>query len=66
MLVDVIRVKAQMAYRGIDSKGLAEQMGISYTTLLYKFKNPAKFKIGEVQRMADLIGIEDVREIVFR
>lgn len=56
------RCRAQMALMGLDERRLAELVGMSHTTLWRRIRNPDELKIGELVKLAAVLGlgVEDV------
>lgn len=48
----VENVRIEMLRHGLDKRALSERMGISYQTMLDRFKRPENFSLGEIQTMA--------------
>lgn len=56
------RCRAQMVLLGLDDRALAEQIGMSHTTLWRRIRNPDELRVEELVKLIDALklGVEDV------
>ena len=56
-------IRIAMSAADINKIRLAKALDLSYPTMLKKLKSPDKFKIGQAERLCDILNI-DLREFV--
>ena len=64
-MFDVRKFDAQLALRNISRKELAEYLGISEATMYRKIKSGGRFSRDEINKMIDLLEIEEPMTIFF-
>lgn len=64
-MFDRKRLQAQMVLKGITGKELATKMGINEGTLYRKMGNDGDFSRSEIQKIMDILGIENPETIFF-
>lgn len=60
-----MRLKGQMAERGITAKALAQRTGIKYQTLVVKLRGKTDLKLEEAKKIKDAIGTQMPIEELF-
>jgi plasmid maintenance system antidote protein VapI len=56
---------AQMTLRNVSKKDLAEKLGINEVTLYRKINNDGYFTRAEINKLIEVLGIENPAEIFF-
>lgn len=64
-MFDKARFKAQIVLAGITSKELAEKLGINESTLYRKINNDGSFTRDEINKLIEILGIDNPQEIFF-
>ena len=64
-MFDKTRFKAQIVLAGITSKELARRLDINESTLYRKINNNGNFTRDEINKLIEIIGIENPQEIFF-
>lgn len=64
-MFDVKRFKAQMALRGMNGKKISEALGINEATFYRKLKADGDFSREEINKLIDILRIENPEEIFF-
>ncbi len=64
-MFDTRKFKAAMALKGVTLKELAEEIGISYTTLYRKIGNNGSFTREEINEIVKFLDITDPTPIFF-
>lgn len=64
-MVNTVELKVAMMRRGLSQKKAAEAMGICQAALNYKVNNKHQFKVSEITKLRDLLGLspEQMNEI---
>lgn len=63
--MDCIRLEYEFKRKGLSYSEICDIIGISRTTLYMKMKGKSEFTLGELQRIADLIGVDAMTSIFF-
>lgn len=58
-------LKAKILEKGIEKKVIAENLGISPTSLNYKLNNKTEFKGSEIQLLSQILGISKEKDKYF-
>lgn len=61
--VNAFKLKAKIVERGMSVAGLAQQIGVSPTTLYHKIKYPLRLTLLEVVQIKDILEITDAEAI---
>lgn len=64
-MFDRKRLQAQMVLRSYTGKRLSEELGITESTLYRKMNNDGDFSRSEINKMIDILQIEDPKAIFF-
>lgn len=64
-MFDKTRFKAQIVLAGITSKELARRLDINESTLYRKINNNGNFTRDEINKLIEILGIENPQEIFF-
>ena len=65
-MINVNKLKAAMALRGVSNKELAEKTGIDYPNLMKKLKSPTSWSVLQAQAVADYLELSrDERVEIF-
>lgn len=64
-MFDRKRLQAQMVLRSYTGKRLSEELGITESTLYRKMNNDGDFSRAEINKMIDILQIEDPKAIFF-
>ena len=64
-MVNTVELKVAMMRRGLTQVKAAEAMGMSQPELSYKINNKHQFKVSEIAKLRDLLGLspEQMNEI---
>ena len=63
--MDPIRLEYEIKKKGISLKELAETLGISKVALYRKINGKSDFKLCEMQKIAEIVGLETAIPIFF-
>lgn len=58
-------LKAKIIEKGYNQISIAEELGISYQSLSRKMNNKTAFKVSEIVKLCDLLGIENKDDYFF-
>lgn len=65
-MVNTKKLQALMTLHDYTYQRLADEMGLSYTTIYNKInKNPSDLKQSEIMKLCELLKIDNVNEIFF-
>lgn len=65
-MVNIKKIQALMTLHDYTYQRLADEMGVSYTTIYNKLnKNPQNLKQSEIMKLCELLKIEDANDIFF-
>jgi transcriptional regulator with XRE-family HTH domain len=62
---DERRFRAQLVLAGVTMKDLAERLGINASTLHRKISNDGAFSRAEINKMVEILHIDDPTDIFF-
>lgn len=63
-MVDIPRLKAQMALKGETGRSLAKKMGVHENKVYYRMKT-GNFSLAECMKLIEILSIENPNEIFF-
>ncbi|WBY63697.1 hypothetical protein [Thermocaproicibacter melissae] len=58
-------LESKMTFIGMTKKQLAQKMGLSYNTLLAKFKRESSFSLDEAAEIKCIVGASEPIEVLF-
>ena len=64
-MFDIKKFKAQMVLKGFTGKQLADALNINESTFYRKLNDNGRFSREEINKMVDLLSIEDPKVIFF-
>lgn len=56
-MINTVELNVAIARRGLTKKKLAENLGISESSLQYKINNKREFKVSEIVKLRDTLGL---------
>lgn len=56
-MINTVELNVAIVRRGLTKKKLAENLGISESSLQYKINNKREFKVSEIVKLRDTLGL---------